>query len=85
MDASSNDSEIDPIVTIKTTIESSESISKNVKFKETHKVKHAELVFDLILPSNRLTSGDESQFINNDNKPLDGQVSYLLYKKQQPT
>ena len=78
MDASSNDSEIDPIITIKTSIESFESIIKNVKFIETHKVKHAELVFDLILPSNRMTSGDESQFINIDNKPTDGQVSYFF-------
>ena len=47
MEASSDDSEMDQkIVTKKPTVESFESIMKNVKLKEAHKVKRAEIVLD---------------------------------------
>ena len=49
MEAPSDDSEMDPIVTKKPTVESFESIMKNVKLKESHKIKHAEIVLDFIL------------------------------------
>ena len=85
MEASSDDSEMDPIVTKKPTVESFESIMKNVKLKEAHKVKRAEIVLDLILQSNQITIGEESQLIYIDNKPTDVQVSSFLYDLQQPT
>ena len=84
MEASSDDSETDPIVTKKPTVESFESILKNVKLKETHKVKRAEIVLDFILQSNQITIGEESQLIYIDNKPTDLQVSSFLYDLQQP-
>ena len=85
MEASSDDSEMDPIVTKKPTDESFESIMKNVKLKEAHKVKRAEIVLDFILQSNQITIGEESQLIYIDNKPTDVQVSSFLYDLQQPT
>ena len=85
MEASSDDSEMDPIVTKKPTVESFESIMKNVKLKEAHKFKRAEKVFDFILQSNQITIGEESQLIYLDNKPTDVQVSSFLYDLQQPT
>ena len=85
MEASSDDSEMDPIVTKKPTVESFESIMKNVKLKEAHKVKRAEIVLDFILQSNQITIGEESQLIYIDNKPTDVQVSSFLYDLQQPT
>ena len=75
MEASSDDSEMDPIVTKKPTVESFESIMKNVKLKEAHKVKRAEIVLDFILQSNQITIGEESQLIYVDNIPTDVQVS----------
>ena len=85
MEASSDDSEIDPIVTKKPTVESFESIMKNVKLKEGHKIKRAEILLDFILQSNQITIGEESQLIYIDNKPTDLQVSSFLYNLQQPT
>ena len=85
MEASSDDSEMDPIVTKKPTVESFESIMKNVKLKEAHKIKRAEIVLDFILQSNQITIGEESQLIYIDNKPTDVQVSSFLYDLQQPT
>ena len=85
MEASSDDSEMDPIVTKKPTVESFESIMKNVKLKEAHKVKRAEKVLDFILQSNQITIGEESQLIYIDNKTTDVQVSSFLYDLQQPT
>ena len=85
IEASSDDSEMDPIVTKKPTVESFESIMKNVKLKEAHKVKRAEIVLDFILQSNQITIGEESQLIYIDNKPTDVQVSSFLYDLQQPT
>ena len=78
MEASSDDSEMDPIVTKKPTVESFESIMKNVKLKEAHKVTRAEIVLDFILQSNQITIGEESQLIYIDNKPTDVQVSSFL-------
>ena len=52
LNASSDDSGMNPIVTIKPTVESFESIMKNVKLKEAHKIKCLEIVLDLILQSN---------------------------------
>ena len=77
MEASSDDSEMDPIVTKKPTVESFESIMKNVKLKEAHKVKHAEIALDFILQSNQITIGEESQLIYIDNKTTDVQVSFF--------
>ena len=85
MEASSDDSEMDPIVTKKPTVESFESIMKNVKLKEAHKIKRAEIVLDFILQSNQITIGEESQLIYIDNKPTDVQISSFLYDLQQPT
>ena len=85
MEASSDDSEMDPIVTKKPTVESFESIMKNVKLKEAHKVKRAEIVLDFILQSNQITIGEESQLIYIDNKPTDVQAASFLYDLQQPT
>ena len=85
MEASSDDSEMDPNVTKKPTVESFESIMKNVKIKEGHKIKRAEIVLDFILQSNQITIGEESQLIYIDNKPTDVQVSSFLYNLQQPT
>ena len=85
MEASSDDSEMDPIVTKKPTVESFESIMKNVKLKEDHKIKRAEKVLDFILQSNQITIGEESQLIYIDNKPTDVNVSSFLYNLQQPT
>ena len=85
MEASSDDSEMDPIDTKKPTVESFESIMKNIKLKEAHKVKPAEVVLDFILQSNQITIGEESQLIYIDNKPTDVQVSSFLYDLQQPT
>ena len=75
MEASIDDSEMDPIVTKKPTVESFESIMKNVKLKEDHKIKRAEIVLDFILQSNQITIGEESQLNYIDNKPTDVQVS----------
>ena len=85
MEASSDDSEMDPIVTKKPTVGSFESIIKKVKSKEAHKVKRAEIVLDFILQSNQITIGEESQLIYIDNKPTDVQASSFLYDLQQPT
>ena len=85
MEASSDDSEMDPIVTKKPTVESFESIMKNVKLKEDHKIKRAEIVLDFILQSNQITIGEESQLIYIDNETTDVQVSSFLYNLQQPT
>ena len=85
MEASSEDSEMDPIVTKKPTVESFELIMKNVKLKEDYKIKRAEIVLDFILQSNQITIGEESQLIYFDNKPTDVQVSSFLYNLQQPT
>ena len=85
LEASSDDSEMDPIVTKKPTVESFESIMKNVKLKEGHKIKRAEIVLDFIFQSNQITIGEESQLIYIDNKPTDVQVSSFLYNLQQPT
>ena len=57
---------------------------KNVKLKEGHKIKRAEIVLDFILQSNQITIGEESQLIYIDNKPTDVQVSTFLYNLQQP-
>ena len=78
-------SEMDPIVTKKPTVESFESIMKNVKLKEAHKVKRAEVVLDFILQSSQITIGEESELIYIDNKSTDVQVSSFLYDLQQPT
>ena len=85
METSSDDSEMDPIVTKKPTIESFESIMKNVKLKEDDKIKGEEIVLDFILQSNQITIGEESQLIYIDNKPTDVQVSSFLCNLQQPT
>ena len=85
MEASSDDSEMDPIVTKKPTVESFESIMKNDKLKEDHKIKRAEIVLDFILQSNQITIGEESQLIYIDNKPTDVNVSSFLYNLKQPT
>ena len=85
MEASSDDSEMDPIVTKNPTVESFESVIRNVKLKEAHKVKRAEIVLDFILQSNQITIGEESQLIYIDNKPTDVQASSFLYDLQQPT
>ena len=84
-EASSDDSEMDPIVTKKPTVESFESIMKNVKLRESHKIKRAEIVLDFILQSNQITIGEERQLNYIDNKPTDVQVSSFLYNLQQPT
>ena len=57
MEASSDDSEMDPIVTKKPTVESFESIMKNVKFKEDRKIKRAEFVLVFILQSTKSLLG----------------------------
>ena len=74
MQASSDDSKMDPIVTKKPTVESFESIMKNVKLKEDHKIRRAEIVLDFILQSNQITIGEQGQLIYIDNKPMDVQV-----------
>ena len=75
MEASSDDSEMDPIVTKKPTVGSFEAIMKNVKLKEGQKIKRAEIVLDFILQSNQITIGEESQLFYIVNKPTDVQVS----------
>ena len=82
MEASSDDSEMDPIVTKIPTVESFESIMKNVKLKESHKIKRAEIAHDFILQSNKIIIGEEGQLIYIDNKPTDVQVSSILYNLQ---
>ena len=71
MEAPSDDSKMDPIVTKKPTVESLESMMKNVKIKESHKIKRAEMeiVVDFIL---------QSSFKSK-------KVSSFLYSFQQPT
>ena len=64
MEASSDDSEMDPIVTKKPTVESFESIMRNVKLIEGHKIIRAEILLDFILQSNQITIGEESQLID---------------------
>ena len=85
MKASSDDREMNPIVTKKPTVESFESIMKNVKLKEGHKIKFAEIVLDFILQSKEITIGEENQLNYIDKKPTDVQVSSFLYNLQQPT
>ena len=85
MEASTDESERDPIVTKKPTVESFESIIQNVKLKEVHKTKRAEIVLDFILQSKQITIGEESQLIYIDNKPTDVQVSSFLYNFQHST
>ena len=78
MDASSRDSEMDTIVTKKRTVEPFELIMKNVKLKEIHNFKCAEIVLDENLQSNKITIGEESQLNYIDNRPADEQVSSFL-------
>ena len=85
MEASSDDSEMDPIVTKKTTVESFELIMKNVKLKETQKIKRAEIVLHFFLQSNKITIGGESQLIYIYNTPTDVRVSSCLDNLQQPS
>ena len=56
MDASIDDTEIDPFVRKTPTIESFESMINNVKLRGAHKIKLEESVLDLILHSNRLNN-----------------------------
>ena len=79
MEASSDDREMDPMVTKKPTV------FTITKFKQSHENKSAEIVVDFILQSNKITIGEESQLIHIDNKPTDIQLSSLLYNLQQPT
>ena len=78
MEASSDDSEMDPIVTKKSTVESFESIMKNVILKESHKIKRAEKFLIFFFNQTKSLIGEESQLICIDNKPMDVQVSSFL-------
>ena len=57
---------------------------KNIKLKECHNTKWAEIALDFILQSNQITIGQESQLIYIDNKPTDVQVSSfcIIWNKQ---
>ena len=50
-------------------VESFESIMKNVKLKDSHKIKRAEIVLDFITQSNQIAIGEKSPLIYIDNKP----------------
>ena len=61
---------------------------KNVKLKESHRIKLAQIVLDFILQSNQITIGEESRLIYIDNKPTDAMdvpISSFLYKLQHST
>ena len=77
--ASGDDSEMDPIVKRKPTVESCESIMKHAKLKEGHKIKRAEIVLDFFLQSNQIATREESQLIYIDNKSTEVKVLSFLY------
>ena len=84
MDSISDDSEMEPIITKKPK-NTFDFIVAKVRLKETHKVKRAELVLDIILQSDIVTIGEESSLIYINNDSTDIQVSPFLYDLQQPT
>ena len=56
-----------------------------VKLKEKHKIQFAEILLDLILQSEAVTSGEESKLLYINQEPTSVQVSSFLYDLQQPT
>ena len=55
-----------------------------VRLRETHKVKRAELVLDIILQSDIVTIGEESSliYINNESSDIQVCIFCMIYNNQ---